>query len=300
MATTIRIPEAFQDWMIKSNGAAGAAWIASIPEALETLANQWKLANPGSPLHGGASLVIPVTWKNKPAVLKLASSAPASQREALALRHWRGNGMVQLLNHDADLNALLLERVGPEHLDILPVQDAVQQIAQLLRQTAIAPHPDVPTVMETASAIAAHLDTRWERMGRPFPARLVDACKHLIADHSNDPTMLMVNKDLHYRNVLRGQRLSWIAIDPQPYAGPPEFAVASILIRTVDLTTGPPAFRQVVSDIIETASLDPGKTIDWTIVRTVDYWLWALENGLTEDPVRCATVLEWLDEKMPR
>ncbi|GIE33765.1 hypothetical protein Ait01nite_068100 [Actinoplanes italicus] len=26
---------------------------------------------------------------------------------------------------------------------------------------------------------------------------------------------------------------------------------------------------------------------DWVLFRTVDYWLWGLGAGLTEDPVRC-------------
>ena len=31
------------------------------------------------------------------------------------------------------------------------------------------------------------------------------------------------------------------------------------------------------------------------MVRLVDYWLWALGIGLTEDPRRCATLIEWLN-----
>ena len=32
----------------------------------------------------------------------------------------------------------------------------------------------------------------------------------------------------------------------------------------------------------------------WATIRLVDYWLWALSIGLTEDPARCATIIDWL------
>jgi hypothetical protein len=35
------------------------------------------------------------------------------------------------------------------------------------------------------------------------------------------------------------------------------------------------------------------------IVRCVDYWLWALENGLTEDPGRCRRIIEILMGEPP-
>jgi hypothetical protein len=33
---------------------------------------------------------------------------------------------------------------------------------------------------------------------------------------------------------------------------------------------------------------------DWVVWRTVDYWLWGLSAGLTEDPVRCARLVDAL------
>ena len=32
----------------------------------------------------------------------------------------------------------------------------------------------------------------------------------------------------------------------------------------------------------------------WTLLRAVDYQLWVLRLGLTEDPARYATVIDWL------
>ena len=39
---------------------------------------------------------------------------------------------------------------------------------------------------------------------------------------------------------------------------------------------------------------DEDRTRAWLVVRTVDYLLWGLEHGLTQDPVRCLRLLDAL------
>jgi hypothetical protein len=49
-----------------------------------------------------------------------------------------------------------------------------------------------------------------------------------------------------------------------------------------------------VSWIDDEAGLDTELARCWTLLRAVDYQLWGLNLGLTEDPARCATVIDWL------
>lgn len=44
----------------------------------------------------------------------------------------------------------------------------------------------------------------------------------------------------------------------------------------------------------EAAELDPALARSWTLVRCVDYWLWGLSVGLTNDPACCDTIINWL------
>jgi streptomycin 6-kinase len=52
--------------------------------------------------------------------------------------------------------------------------------------------------------------------------------------------------------------------------------------------------RALLAAITRAAALDPAKARAWTIVRAVDYWLWGLDHGFTEDPVRCHRLLDAL------
>jgi hypothetical protein len=46
--------------------------------------------------------------------------------------------------------------------------------------------------------------------------------------------------------------------------------------------------------IVDGAGLEPERARAWALARTIDYWLWAVGAGLTQDPVMCQAVAEWL------
>jgi hypothetical protein len=52
--------------------------------------------------------------------------------------------------------------------------------------------------------------------------------------------------------------------------------------------------RPVPERRLDEAGLDAELARGWTLLRAVDYQLWGLNLGLTEDPALCATVLGWL------
>jgi streptomycin 6-kinase len=83
-------------------------------------------------------------------------------------------------------------------------------------------------------------------------------------------------------------------IDPKVVAGEPAFGVAPLLWRRIDTMTGPAELAAYLDTLCAVAVLDPERVRAWSVVRCVDYWLWELSVGLTEDPLRCARVVDWL------
>jgi len=148
-------------------------------------------------------------------------------------------------------------------------------------------------VTELAARIAATVPETWERLGRPMDRRLVDAALDAAASLPTTADR-MVDWDLWDGNVLAGSRLPWVVIDPRSAVGPPEFGVAQLLWRQVDDMTGSADLERCLSTVVDAAGIDAASTRGWTVVRVVDYWLWALGVGLTHDPMRCATLLDWL------
>jgi streptomycin 6-kinase len=148
----------------------------------------------------------------------------------------------------------------------------------------------LPTVAERVDEWATTWPVRWERLGRPVPHALLDAAFEAAQRWRPDSNRLLIDDDLHYGNVLAGEREPWLVIDPKAVVGDPEFGVAPLLWRRFD----GPGLTDRFQMIVDGACLEPERARAWTLARTVDYWLWAVGAGLTHDPVMCRTVAEWL------
>ena len=119
-----------------------------------------------------------------------------------------------------------------------------------------------------------------------MPGPWVTLATRLAADLARDPARCLVHTDLHYDNILASGRPGqpWVAIDPKAAAGAPERSVAELLWTRADELPGPHAITGLLATIVENGQLDPAKAVAWAFVRSIDYWLWGLDNGLTSDP----------------
>jgi len=271
----------------------GRAWIMALPALLDRLCRRWRLeVEDGAAARGYHGVVVPVRRGPERYVLKLTWPVERSVDEARALAAWRGHGAVLLLEADLAAEALLLERLDPTRtLNRLDLGAAAQVAGRLLRRLAI-PAPDgVPPLRAVAGEIEVSLPGRQERLGRPVPEGWLAAAGDLAYELGASAGDRLVHADLHYGNVLAGTREPWLAIDPKPVAGDPEHAVPELLWTRVDELEDAQAVRHSLAVLAGSGELDGEKARGWAIVRCVDYWLWGLENRLTEDPKRCQRIL---------
>jgi streptomycin 6-kinase len=99
---------------------------------------------------------------------------------------------------------------------------------------------------------------------------------------------------MHYQNVLAGEREHWLVIDPKVIRGDAEFGLAPLLWRRLGEAGGAAGLRRRFDALVDEAGFDAELARGWTLLRAVDYWLWGLHHGLTEDPALCTTVIDWL------
>jgi streptomycin 6-kinase len=271
----------------------GQAWIAALPALVDRLCRQWRLqVEDGGAARGYHGVVVPVRRGAERCMLKLTWPAERTVEEARALAAWKGQGAVLLLDADPAAGALLLERLDPTRtLDSLDLRAAAQVGGRLLRRLAIPAPEGVRSLRAVAAAIAASLPGRQARLGRPLPQDWLAIAGGLAHELGVGAGDRLVHADLHYGNVLAGNREPWLAIDPKPVAGDPEHAVPELLWTRVDELEDAAAIRRLLAVLADSGELDGEKARGWAIVRCVDYWLWGLEHGLTEDPKRCRRIL---------
>lgn len=286
------IPHAFAQATIDREGEAGRRWIAALPTLFDSLCQEWNLTPDGPTMHGYLGVVTPVRRSREPCVLKLAWRDADTAGEAKALATWAGRGAARLLAADEIRGALLLERLNPTMtLDHVPIATAVDAIGTLLRRLSVPAPDDICLLPDVTAAIATRIPAWWEMTGRRMPQSLVDRACETMRELGRTEQRLLVNYDLHYQNVLRGRREPWLVVDPKALAGDPAYGAAQLFWCRLEDMEAAGGLMRYFDRLIDIAQLDPQRTRAWTIARCVDYWLWGLTVGLTEDPVRCQRII---------
>ncbi|GAA2713332.1 aminoglycoside phosphotransferase family protein [Actinoplanes palleronii] len=291
----ITVPEEFAAWRIRLDGAGGRDWIATLPDRVEDLLDRWCLTLDGTPpLHGSQALVLMVTRDDRRLALKV--SAPQDRttaQEAIGLRAWNGHGTVELLADEP--GTLLLERLDHTRtLHAVPLTTAAEIAGTLIRTLAIPPPPGVPALPDVAAGIAETLKARQRKLGDPVPDRWLCEAMRYAGELPSAGAPVLIHADLHYGNILAGTRTPWLAIDPRPLAGTPEYSIPELLWTRADDLHAPADVHHLLSVLVDTAALNPELARGWAITRCVDYWLWGTEHGLTLDPPRTAKILSAL------
>ncbi|MCE7983474.1 MAG: hypothetical protein DYG89_20065 [Caldilinea sp. CFX5] len=289
------VPETFARDTIRREGEAGRQWIDSLPRLVDALCHRWNLVIDGAPLHGYLGVVIPVQRGTDACVLKVSWLDDSNADEALALTAWNGAGAVRLLAVEPALGAMLLERLDHRRsLYDLPVDEALVVAGRLLRRLAIPATVKLRSLPTLAAEIAHSLPKRWEQDGQPMSRHLLERACDLALRHGATAGNRLVNYDLHYDNVLAGWREPWLAVDPKVVIGDPEFGIMQLFMNRLDEIEATGGLDRHFAILVAAAELDETLARDWTLVRCVDYWLWGLSVGLTEDPKRCAAILHWV------
>lgn len=279
----------------------GADWLEALPGTAEAVCERWRLNPEGAAMHGSNAIVLPVRRDGVPLALRMTMPDKRKADEVRALRFWNGRGTVRLFEADAGMGASLLERLdGQRSLAQLPLEDAVPVIAKLMRRLAVPAPPDVTS---TASIVQGQIDTmpaEWERLGRPFNRSVLDDALSAAIPLRETSSNLAVNGDLHFEQVLAGERESWLAVDPVLLRGDIEYDLARILWSRLDEMARNEDIRHWFNVIITAAGLERDRARAWVIFRAVDYWLWGLDYGLTEDPKRCERLVGVFGADQPR
>jgi streptomycin 6-kinase len=263
-------------------GPDWAAFVDRLPRLVAEVVEEWGLTVDGAPTHGFCALVVPVRRLGEPAVLKLGFPDDESEHEGLALQHWAGNGAVRLLSADPHRSALLLERLHPVDLTSVDVLEACELVAERYAQLHVA----APPQLRPLTSYVERWSDQLSRLPRdaPVPHRLVQQAVSLGCDLASDDasTGTLIHADLHYENVLAGDREPWLVIDPKPVSGDPHYELAPMLWNRWDEAVASGDLRAAVRrrfhTLVDSAYLDEARARDWVVVRMLHNALWELED----------------------
>jgi streptomycin 6-kinase len=283
-APQLIVPAEFAEAVAAQHGDAGRAWIAELPAVVESHLDRWALAPDGAALHGYIGMVLPVRRADgSRAGLKVSwlDGGPCWEAEALAA--WGGRGAVRLLERNDAAGVLLLEWLDPTRsvgeLDRLAAAAVAGELCR--RLDAPAP-PGMPGLEETAARWVRELPDTWERLGRPFERRWLDAAVATCRELGPGQPRRLLHGNLRFGHILRAERESWLAIDPNGMAGDPAYEVAPLLGQLCAGLAAEfdrrAAVRTRLAAFTDAAGVDYERARRWAQAYLVEQALWCREH----------------------
>lgn len=245
-----------------------AAWLEHLPKTINDLKERWSLSLGAPYEQASCAWVAPATRTDgSPVVLKLGMPHLEARDEIGGLQFWQGDPTVRLLDCDARLNALLLERCEPgTSLRALPDAEQDVVLAGLFPRLWRRP-PANHAFRHLSSMVAAWIEevlmdrARWSDEGLVRAG--VQAFETLIDTTVED---VLLATDLHAGNVLRAQRTPWLVIDPKPFVGDRAYDATQHLFNCEARVLADP--RATIRRIARLLDVDQERVRLWTFARS--------------------------------
>ena len=296
----LRIPPAFS---ALQSGPEWTQWLGRLPSLATESLDRWDLTVVGEPVHGFASLVLPVDrLDGSAAMLKLQQVDYETAGEPLALRAWAAGPVVDLLEYDQESGTLLLEKLDPtKTLEGIPDSiEAITKLSELIRElSAVAPPAGLRRLAGVAQGLLERSPGTEELISDSSERSLLRSCVSALQDVMDEPGDKLLHWDLHYANVLAPlpgskRKEPWIVIDPKPLVGDPGFELMPGLCnRWGDITSSTniqAAVKYRFDLMTEVVGVDRGRAHAWTLARVLQNAIWATEDGSTCIPPDQSTI----------
>ncbi|MFJ2025942.1 aminoglycoside phosphotransferase family protein [Streptomyces sp. NPDC087897] len=289
MGDVIDVPAELAATQSRHNGAAGRAFVAALPDLAARCLERWGLRVDGPSMHGMCALVLPVVREadGRPAALKLQAVDEETAGEPVALRAWAeaGAGAVELLGHDPETGALLLERLDERRplSGEADVREAVGALGAVLARLAAVPAPKgLRTLGAVVERMLAQAPERTALLADAADRRLLADCAAAVREVAGEPGDRLLHWDLHYDNVLAGRAETgrageWIALDPKPLAGDPAFELFPALDNLFDAEEVAWRFDALTEAL--GLERDRERARAWTLGRVLQNGLWGAGSG---------------------
>ena len=235
-------------------GAAGAAWIAALPDVLAGLERDWSVTI-GRGLPGGSASFVARAWgaDGSPAVVKVAVTGEGWPEQVATLQRAEGRGYVRVLRADPVRRAVLLEQLGPSlAAGGRPVTDQLRCLADTLALAWQDPGETRPGPgQDKASGLAQLIRQAWQRLDQPCSLRVVDQAlayaERRAAEADRD--LVVVHGDPHPGNLLAvtrprpGADTGYVFVDPDGFVADRAYDLGVVLRDWSSTLLGPDARR---------------------------------------------------------
>ncbi|KUG57131.1 hypothetical protein AVL62_15175 [Serinicoccus chungangensis] len=287
-------PWADQEW--------AAALLQRFPDVLAATVRRWDLVIERAHTDGVGLPVLEVRRGGEPAAVKFDDAGTDLGQQVRVMQAAAGRGYCRVLDHEADLGAALLERLGPSLARTTADGLAqVEVLVGLLEQAWELPlevaQDEQPG--EKASQLLAIVETEiadggWVHRHTAAFDRAAALSRELV-EHP-DPDRVVVHGDAHSLNALQRPGGGYAFIDPDGFLCERDYDVGVALrdlmaeLEQISGADGPAAAREwhrrQVASVSRRLGLEPDRVDAWAFVERVTTGVWLHRLGYVEEGER--------------
>jgi streptomycin 6-kinase len=298
----MQLPDPFI-YTVKTAFAGGEAWLAQLPALIAECEARWAL-KVGDYFKLSYNFVASATRSDgSEAVLKLGVPNKELTSEIAALRLCNGQGMVRLIEGDAERGALLLARVRPGKMlsEVVSDDDEATRIAARVMRQMWRPVPDEyrPLLHPLQRWTQGIHEIRPEFGGGtgPYPAWLVENAERILIEQLVTlEEEALLHGDFHHDNLLSAnvEASTWCIIDPKGVIGERAYEIGQFLLNpTQELALNAKLQRRRIDILADELGLDKLRITRWATAHAVLSSWWDY-NGVDDGWRRGVAVAEVL------
>lgn len=281
------LPSSFVSCILQLHGEDGERWLNDLPVLIEQAEARWsiRVLKP-LPDQTYNFVALALGQDGSESVFKAGVPNRELTTEIEALRVYNGEGMVRLLESDAEMGLILMERLIPgKPLSTIEDEDEAVgiacQVMRRLRRSVPEDHP-FPTVADWAKGLH-RLRREFNGNAGPFPEDLVVLAEKLFDDLIPTPSgSVLLHGDLHHGNILSTDRSGWVALDPKGVVGEPEYEVGAFLRNPLPEIAEHPNLDRILSrrldQFSEQLGFDRERILGWGLAQAVLSGWWSYED----------------------
>lgn len=235
---------------------------------------RWNLEQNGEPLITHSSQLLPVLYKQTPAMLKIA----VSEEERLGAKlmvWWEGRGAASVLMHDD--RALLME-MGNDSLVRMVQSGLDDESSRIICAVAARLHSkrENPPELLPLKTWFRELETVALKEGGIFQKAQAIAWELL----SSPQDIVVLHGDLHHGNILNFGDRGWLAIDPKHIYGERGYDFANLFCNPCSaIAVQPERFQKQLHIVADAANLDKIRLLKWIFAYCGLSAAWSIADG---------------------
>ncbi|WP_269065042.1 aminoglycoside phosphotransferase family protein [Rhizobium sp. GN54] len=253
---------------------------------LDPYVRTWSLVPDGDAIVTPTSRLLPVRWRHRPAMLKVAT-VPEEASGGRLMAWWDGDGAAAVYAQAGE--AILLERaLGPRSLAACARNGRDDEATRILCGAVRRLH--APRTGPLPELIP--LDRWFEALGPGANAhggiltRAAATARDLLAGQRD---VVVLHGDVHHDNFLDFGDRGWLAIDPKGLHGERCFDFANIFCNpdladpSIPVATRPERFEARLEIVCAETGLDRRRLLQWILAWAGLSAVWYLDDDMPAD-----------------